>query len=140
MSYNDFDFHEEEIAYGYGKSFDVSNVPDGYRIAVCFDKRMNKLLIDSRSSRHIKKNGRIMCAWYKGLIEGGYSFDDEELISLWNILGEVAINDDDEIEEDFLGFKAGTNREIIWKWFDERYSGGVVSLMRDAAKVMFDGK
>lgn len=31
--------------------------------------------------------------------------------------------------ETFLGFPAGTHREEIWYWFDERYSKGVYGLI-----------
>ena len=33
------------------------------------------------------------------------------------------------IEVEFQGFPAGTHREEIWHWFDERYSKGVAGLM-----------
>lgn len=42
------------------------------------------------------------------------------LPELWEKFGEVSINDDDEIEEDFLSFPAGTSRFDVWHWFDER--------------------
>ena len=33
------------------------------------------------------------------------------------------------IEEPFLGFPAGTNREELWHWFDKRHSKGVAYLL-----------
>lgn len=42
------------------------------------------------------------------------------LIELWELFAEVPVNNDDEIEEDFLCFEAGTSRFDIWHWFDER--------------------
>lgn len=42
------------------------------------------------------------------------------LIELWEQFSEVPINNNDEIEKDFLGFLAGTSRFDIWHWFDER--------------------
>lgn len=34
--------------------------------------------------------------------------------------GDIAINNDDEIESDFMQFEEGTDRFYIWDWFDER--------------------
>lgn len=61
-------------------------------------------------------------------LEAGCNFWNGQLRKLWEIFGDVPINNNDEIEEDFLGFPAGTNRFDVWEWFDERYPGGVYSL------------
>lgn len=37
--------------------------------------------------------------------------------------------DTEEIEEQFLDFQAGTHREEIWRYFDERRSKGVVYML-----------
>lgn len=42
------------------------------------------------------------------------------LQELWNRFGDIAINNDDEIESDFMQFEEGTDRFYIWDWFDER--------------------
>lgn len=55
--------------------------------------------------------------------------DDEKLEYLWEEFGDVLIDDNDCILDDFLGFERGTHREAVWHWFDERYSGGVAKLM-----------
>jgi hypothetical protein len=39
--------------------------------------------------------------------------------ALWGIFGEVPINDKDEIVEEFLWFKKGTDRFHIWHWFED---------------------
>ena len=45
-------------------------------------------------------------------------------------LADIPMDPETELlEEPFLHFPAGTNREDIWKWFDERYSKGVVDLL-----------
>lgn len=55
---------------------------------------------------------------------------DEELEELWSRFGDVPMNPETEcIEEPFLGFPAGTNREEIWHWFDRRHSKGVAYLL-----------
>ena len=38
------------------------------------------------------------------------------------------------IEERFLNWAPGTNREDIWHWFDERYSKGIVYLLYGGAE------
>lgn len=55
-------------------------------------------------------------------------YTNEELEELWEKLGEVLVNNRDEIESEFLKFPIGTHREEIWHWFDERYEGGVIYL------------
>lgn len=63
-----------------------------------------------------------------GLVNYWNLFSEEELKILWDMLEDVCINDNEEIEEDFLGFEAGTYRDEVWQWFDEHYSGGVAKL------------
>lgn len=38
---------------------------------------------------------------------------------LWDLLGDVPVNDDGEIEVKYLDFEVGTDREDIWHWFEE---------------------
>lgn len=40
------------------------------------------------------------------------------LLSLWSALADVPVNDQGQIEEAFMGFAAGTDREVIWHWFE----------------------
>lgn len=55
---------------------------------------------------------------------------DRKLEQLWAELEDVPMDPDtEEMEEQFLHFPAGTNREEIWEWFDERHSKGVTYLM-----------
>ena len=55
---------------------------------------------------------------------------DSELEKLWNQFGDIPMNPDTErIEEPFLSFPVGTDREDIWHWFDERHSKGVSFLL-----------
>lgn len=55
---------------------------------------------------------------------------DEVLERLWAEFADLPMNPDTEcIEEPFLGFSAGTHREDIWHWFDERHSKGVAHLL-----------
>lgn len=55
---------------------------------------------------------------------------DVRLEELWAEFGDLPMEPVTEcIEEQFLGFQAGTHREEIWHWFDERYSKGVAALL-----------
>ena len=55
---------------------------------------------------------------------------DEELEELWGRFGDVPMDPDTEcIEEPFMGWGAGVNREDIWRWFDQRHSKGVAYLL-----------
>jgi hypothetical protein len=59
---------------------------------------------------------------------------NKELRQLWRDFGDnTPIDDDDNIEEAFLDFEAGTNRLDVWHWFDEQYSYGVARLEPDIA-------
>lgn len=68
------------------------------------------------------------CGASHGLMYVDHScvFDQPELKALWGLFGDIPIDDADQILEDFLGFRAGTDRFEVWHWFDERYAGGVV--------------
>ena len=58
----------------------------------------------------------------------------EELKKLWDELGDIPVNNNDEIEEDFLSFPAGTDKFEIWHWFDEKCPNGL------AKDLMFKSK
>ena len=63
---------------------------------------------------------------------------DYALKQLWAELTDIPMNPDTErMEEQFLHFPAGTEREDIWHWFDERYSKGIVkySVLNDAQQI-----
>ena len=38
---------------------------------------------------------------------------------LWEELGDIPINEDDETEQEFHDFPKGTPREDIWHWLEE---------------------
>lgn len=55
---------------------------------------------------------------------------DAELDELWKQLEDLPMDPDTEkTEEPFLSFPAGTDREEIWHWFDERHSKGISYLL-----------
>jgi hypothetical protein len=46
----------------------------------------------------------------------------KECDELWENLGDVPVNESEEIEEDFLHFEKGTDVYEIWHWFEETYN------------------
>ncbi len=58
----------------------------------------------------------------------------EELKELWDKLGDIPVNNNDEIEKDFLGFPAGTDKLVVWGWFDQECPNGL------AKDLMFKNK
>lgn len=55
--------------------------------------------------------------------------DDEKLEFLWEQFGDVLVDDEECILDDFIGFECGTHREAVWQWFDKHHSKGVAALM-----------
>ena len=55
---------------------------------------------------------------------------DKRLEELWGVFEDIPMDPETEcMEEKFLCFPAGTHREEIWHWFDERHSRGVAYLL-----------
>lgn len=61
--------------------------------------------------------------------------EPKALETFWNELGDIPVDDDGIIQESFLWWPKGTDREDIWRWFDEKYPGGVVKLMGLEVKI-----
>ena len=62
-------------------------------------------------------------------------FRDEGLGGVWYALGDVPVDPETEkIEDAFMWWPAGTDREDIWRWFDERHSKGVAYLLYGGAE------
>ena len=55
--------------------------------------------------------------------------NSETAKSIWEDLGNIPVNDDGEIQEEFLGFQEGTDREDIWHWIEDTFNVSVVDLM-----------
>lgn len=55
--------------------------------------------------------------------------DDNKLLLLWKQFGNILIDENESILEDFVGFERGTHREDVWNWFDECHTKGVAYLM-----------
>lgn len=46
------------------------------------------------------------------------SMNLSEVIEKWYEFGDCPVNDNDEIEEDFYQFESGTERFVIWHFFE----------------------
>ena len=54
------------------------------------------------------------------------------VLELWHQFEDVPMSPfTEKMEQRFLNFPAGTHREAIWHWFDERHSKGVAWLLYD---------
>lgn len=55
---------------------------------------------------------------------------DREIEDLWESFGDIPMDPKTErMEEAFYIWKAGTQREEIWHWFDQHHSKGLVYLL-----------
>ena len=51
-----------------------------------------------------------------------------EALDIWQKLRDIPINDEDEIEEDFMHFPSETDRFEIWHWIEDTYNVSVNTL------------
>ena len=66
----------------------------------------------------------------KAIEPNGVVFKTSEILEkYWDKLGDIPVDDDGIIQETFLWWPEGTDREDIRHWFDEKYPSGVVKLM-----------
>lgn len=54
--------------------------------------------------------------------------DKDEARKLWAELGDIPINNDEEIDVSWNIFPKGTPRQDIWHWFEEKYD---ISVAKD---------
>lgn len=48
-----------------------------------------------------------------------------ECLTRWQELGDVAVDDDDNLDQPFYDFPRGTDRIEVWLWFESEYSCSV---------------
>jgi len=55
----------------------------------------------------------------------------KQALKVWGELGNIPIDTDDQIEQDFKHFKKGTDRFEIWVWIEETFNISIATdLMR----------
>lgn len=81
------------------------------------------------------QHGRMSLVDYRAIRDGldeitTLTERDAALESLWHEFEDIPMNPETEcMDAPFLDFPAGTHREDIWHWFDERHSKGVAHLL-----------
>ena len=65
---------------------------------------------------------------------GEYKLVTHGVTEVWQELRDVPIDENDAIEVPFLQENAGTHREEIWHWIEEKYDVGVYDLMTGKRK------
>ena len=55
-----------------------------------------------------------------------------EAREVWDKLSNIPVDNDGNIELEFMDFDIGTDREYIWHWIEDKYKVSVaIDLMRD---------
>ena len=107
---------------------------------------MSKWQKAADTAAELYQTGCINYAGYRAIRDGLDEFwtlaeRDAALEKLWAELEDIPMNPETEcLEAPFLDFPAGTFREDIWRWFDERHSKGVAYLMYGGAAEPFPDK
>ena len=105
---------------------------------------MNKWQKAADIATWLLQHDRMSHADYRAIRDGLDEFwtlaeRDTALEKLWEEFGDVPMNPETECREaPFLDFPAGTFREDIWRWFDERHSKGVAYLMYGGTEPSLD--
>lgn len=51
--------------------------------------------------------------------------------AIWEVLGDLPVNEDNEIDEQFLHFRVGTDREVVWHWIEDHIGVAAGDLMHN---------
>ena len=95
---------------------------------ICDGRHPETVLDDLLREGDVVEVGRIAYAMADG--EGNAIEDVDALLDeAWEELGDVPIDDDELLDADWRGFRAGAERLEVWREFDELYSNGVRALM-----------
>lgn len=50
----------------------------------------------------------------------------EEVQELWDDFGNICIDEEERIDSQFLHFPVGTDRMVIWHWFESEFDLSIV--------------
>lgn len=77
-------------------------------------------------------NGCGFCCSDEYLMDIDKDYDclnDAQIESIWDVFGDVSLDEDECLENEWFGFPKGTDKIDIWRWFDEHHSKGVYYLL-----------
>lgn len=57
-----------------------------------------------------------------------------QALVLWEMLGDIPIDDDGYIDIPYIHFPEGTHREVIWHWFENTFDFSVGIAMNGGYK------
>ena len=126
---NQFDYYFDEVI-GEDKKDDPSEVADalaGFIESEYYEGQSDPGYFGS----YVSWNGNVI-EWFDAADKADdvNAATDVEIEKAWNDFADVPMNPEtEEIEQDFMHFPAGTNREEIWRWFDKNHSKGVAHLL-----------
>lgn len=63
------------------------------------------------------------------------SRDLTEARALWAQLGDIPVNEDDELDAPFLHFQPGASKVDVWQYFEQRFDCSVVEDLMGAKNV-----
>lgn len=73
------------------------------------------------------------------IASGDYILIDENdrnsIEKLWELLGNVPVNSEDEIEQNFYIWEEGTDKFEIWHWFDDKFEEGLGKYLENKGEI-----
>lgn len=115
-----------------GKKVELQLVPSDV-----FDEKPYMFLLDKQGNRYKKIDGEntISLCERDGWVHNS-AFGKIDVKALWESLEDVPLNPETEkLEAPWFKFKEGTEKEEIWKWFEQELQVSVHDLMHDMKKV-----
>jgi hypothetical protein len=128
--YNDAisDAHDVPCEICANTQYLVSTRDDGKEAIEACDNCREKSFTDEDAAKLAIRDG-IDCATSYPCIISKAALDNplKKAKQLWATLGNIPVNDDNETEEQFLHFDAGTECEEIWHWFENEFNVSVAT-------------
>lgn len=116
------EYHNTPKDDGRGQRMSIQPIDD----AACLTEKWRDKIVMQKIAEGVYRGS--FEEFYPVLREHGA--EPEALETFWDELGDIPVDDDGIIQESFLWWPKGTDREDIWRWFDEKYPGGVKKLMK----------
>lgn len=95
---------------------------DLWFVIKCYNDYIKSFIEETQELEDIERTPVCIEEFYNNEYQEYYQY---YLDLLWEDLGYINIDEKENIDEDFYIWQKGTNREIIWHWFDERVENGI---------------